>query len=735
MLLKKLIIYNFRSYYGMKVFNFSDKLNLILGSNGDGKTTFFEALSWVLTPDYAAKKEDNTFSNESVVSAKMFEELKPGQMGRVLVSIEFSNKFNNTTSSRIIERLLNVSKTSDNRIKFEGGHHEAYISTGGKKGKVLPSLKNVLEGEAAFPSVIKKYHIFKGEEELNIFDDKSTLDSLINLYADIKDITFYQQFAKYAIKESEKVKDGAIEKSNENRSKIAKLEREIGDKEAELQRKRSRLNSATSDYREYDRLIEQYKDDLPAIRRIAELKKEIEEHEKDREGFKKRIHENYSYNLLDDKWILIGFESILEDYNRKVKSFSLSKATIEHEFERKQIEEHEKQKAEKAKNELEKIVWKMNDVDKMKYMLKSHRCAFCGTTAEEGSVTYDFIKQRLNDVIDLLTAKPKDTSLVIKKMFPFSNIDRLLRIGEDLSYENSTQHIDIKGIPSLIQQLKEENEEHRTEMRQCAFEIEEAEKEMAILNAGSKSGLDLIKESEKATDIDSWRDSKEDSANLKKDLELEIPGLESSIEEKRKTLRSLQKKAGAGTLYANYDFFMHLKMAIDNAGASTYTDMLERISQSANIFLAALNVDDFTGVIDIQQINGEVVIKLVDKNQKLITNPNTSLLTTVHISILLAISEITKEHRQVDYPLIFDAPTSSFDEGKDRSFYECLNERVNKQCIVVTKSYLYKDDATNEYVVDEDALNNIDCKKYRIRKLSGFDKLDLTTIDTQVEEL
>ena len=45
MKLKKLIIENFRSYYGKKEFVFGDKLNLILGSNGDGKSTLFEALN------------------------------------------------------------------------------------------------------------------------------------------------------------------------------------------------------------------------------------------------------------------------------------------------------------------------------------------------------------------------------------------------------------------------------------------------------------------------------------------------------------------------------------------------------------------------------------------------------------------------------------------------------------------------------------------------------------------
>jgi hypothetical protein len=83
---------------------------------------------------------------------------------------------------------------------------------------------------------------------------------------------------------------------------------------------------------------------------------------------------------------------------------------------------------------------------------------------------------------------------------------------------------------------------------------------------------------------------------------------------------------------------------------------------------------------------------------------------------------------------IFDAPTSSFDEGKDKTFYECLNTQVNKQCIVVTKSYLYKND-NGEYVTDTKALSKLNCQKYRIKKLTGFDKLDITTIDTVVEEI
>lgn len=48
MIIKEIRIKNFRSYYGdNNRFELSNGLTLILGDNGDGKTTFFDALLWL----------------------------------------------------------------------------------------------------------------------------------------------------------------------------------------------------------------------------------------------------------------------------------------------------------------------------------------------------------------------------------------------------------------------------------------------------------------------------------------------------------------------------------------------------------------------------------------------------------------------------------------------------------------------------------------------------------------
>lgn len=62
MIIKSVTINNFRSYYKENTFEFSKGLTLIIGGNGDGKTTFFEALEWLL--DTAHETKDPSLISE-----------------------------------------------------------------------------------------------------------------------------------------------------------------------------------------------------------------------------------------------------------------------------------------------------------------------------------------------------------------------------------------------------------------------------------------------------------------------------------------------------------------------------------------------------------------------------------------------------------------------------------------------------------------------------------------------
>lgn len=97
----------------------------------------------------------------------------------------------------------------------------------------------------------------------------------------------------------------------------------------------------------------------------------------------------------------------------------------------------------------------------------------------------------------------------------------------------------------------------------------------------------------------------------------------------------------------------------------------------------------------------------------------------MYISVLFAISDLTTLKREEDYPLIFDAATSSFGDTKEKDFYNII-DTLKKQCIIVTKDFLDKN------TLRMDDINKLTCSVYRIQKAAGYNKNDLSTIRTTV---
>lgn len=155
------------------------------------------------------------------------------------------------------------------------------------------------------------------------------------------------------------------------------------------------------------------------------------------------------------------------------------------------------------------------------------------------------------------------------------------------------------------------------------------------------------------------------------------------------------------------------------------TRFLAEIQDRANDYLARLNTQDFHGIIRLVRTSQNTTeIRLLSANGRSITDPSGSQLTTMYMSVLFAISDLTSDKREEDYPLIFDAPTSSFGGMKESGFYNIIDS-IEKQCIIVTKDFL--DDHGR---IDENKINQLTCTVYRIKKQAGFNQDDLSTIRT-----
>ena len=125
---------------------------------------------------------------------------------------------------------------------------------------------------------------------------------------------------------------------------------------------------------------------------------------------------------------------------------------------------------------------------------------------------------------------------------------------------------------------------------------------------------------------------------------------------------------------------------------------------------------------------------LRSENGTIVTNPSESQKTTMYMAVLFAIAKITADRRETEYPLIFDAPTSSFSQMKEKEFYEIIN-KIEKQCIIVTKDMLEYDSATQKTTIKPSAYT-LSCTIYRIEKdREGFNENDLSTIRVRTSKI
>ena len=154
MIIRKIEIENFRSYYKSNSFELINGLNLIIGSNGDGKTTLFEALEWLFRTDGTMKMDTK------LISQKRIDELEYKESDNVRVAMIYEHKGNVKT----LEKTFRFTKTLDGNV---GTSNYSYIMFDSNDVERIPIDGNAFDFD--LPSDIRRYTMFKGESNLDVF--------------------------------------------------------------------------------------------------------------------------------------------------------------------------------------------------------------------------------------------------------------------------------------------------------------------------------------------------------------------------------------------------------------------------------------------------------------------------------------------------------------------------------------------------------------------------------------
>lgn len=301
MKLNKIIIKNFRSYYGDNCFELSDGLTLVIGDNGDGKTTFFEALEWLFDTSKDNKSESN-------ISEMRKAEMEIGDSDEVSVTMTFEHG-----GEKEICKKFSFEKISNNSLTTRDFAFIGYEIVGAERykrdGKILL--------ESCFDTVIRRYCLFKGERELNVFDNNTALKTLVDTFSGIKQFDNLVELTSFFEQQSDNLVTKELKKDKKQETVIKQLEYELSKVQSAISNVRNDIivkEKAVSDYETRLRVLEENQD---ACENLQDINARIEQKKIEQRRLMGYINLDYNAMLLDDMWILRAFPSILSEYQKK----------------------------------------------------------------------------------------------------------------------------------------------------------------------------------------------------------------------------------------------------------------------------------------------------------------------------------------------------------------------------------------------------------------------------------
>lgn len=722
MKLNKIIIKNFRSYYGENYFELSDGLTLVIGDNGDGKTTFFEALEWLFDTSRDNKSESN-------ISEMRKAEMEIEDSDEISVTMSFEHRGEKEISKKFIfEKDVNGAiRTRDfSFVGYEIVGSERYR----RDGKILL--------ESCFDTVVRRYCLFKGERELNVFDNNTALKTLVDTFSGIKQFDNLVELTSYFEQQSDNLVTKELKKDKKQEAVIKRLESELSKVQSAISDVRHDISikeKAVSDYETRLRVLEENQD---ACENLQNINARIEQKRIEQRKLMGYINLDYNAMLLDDMWILRAFPPILSEYQKKVAALSREKRKLQKaEDERIAIEKGKQeaiQEIQKLANDATPLPWNLPDKETMQEMIDDEICKVCGRPAKKGSDAYNFMVNKLNEYLDHIRKKSEISQQQdpVKPLFENTYINELHTRSIQLSGDTEQELIMLATVIAdrlaFVQSRKQDLERVNKDL----IEDEDAKMQLLIQTPDLTEEM-LIKNFK---DFKGLSDSSKRASLDLQELKHELEELEAQKQDLKEQQNQIVPSNGIVRVYQKVHIALERIMkAFEAAKDRNVAEFIQTLEEQANIYLKKLNADDFRGVIKIKRTaDGSARINLYSSNDTLIANPGGAQKTTMYMSVLFAISKITTLKRDEDYPLIFDAPTSSFGDFKEDIFYNII-DNIDKQCIIFTKDLLRYNRETEKRELDFDKINQLSCSVYRIQKSPGYDEEDLSTIRTITERI
>lgn len=714
MIINKLSLKNFMCYYDHKSFEFADGLNIILGHNGDGKSTIFTAFNWIfdqyshlnLSEVYSKKKYSDILENESF---DVYVEC---------IVTQFNDEYKITKSFTVTKYSAN---TSISRIKEEIWRKDLSTGDNSLDSRTISKLS-----QQVFPEAFRNFSMFETETDALKIVEGEQLADLVKNFSNAKHYekldNVIENFAERADKQFRR--ESKADKTAQDA--IDEIDKKIDTTKKEIKNFIDRIEEDEKGRDFYTNKITELVKNLTISDDYKKIEEQIEKlnSEIERARSENKSRNRFTDKIFDEFYILKGFNKIISDFSDKINNLRLEKNRVDNE---------ERNKFAKEKLELENgstpFPPGFPSLDILKEILKDDICKICNTKLEDSS------KEYINKSIKLYEAsKKKEKELEMPTIFPnnfideFQIIDRTIQLKPE---KYSTDRI-VEEIEFDLKRITENN-----------TKIAENTKKISDLEIEKKDLLTKIPNITE-NELKNIRINHEKYSNEKDILVGKIGENKTKLENKNNLLQELYTTRNKTlSQFKESDFkqstvevLSTLSVIAKAVKEDEYKKFLKVLSERATKYLKQINVGEITGKIELYKKNDkEVTYKSLNEDNSIRSylEDSGALQISKPLSILFAIADIASETADNEtYPMIFDAPTGRYSPDREQEFFKVL-KATKKQRIVVTLRFLGAD-KTNTPFVNKDLFQHIEKDKaFFIKRVRPFEIDKPETINTEIE--
>lgn len=719
MIIRKIQIENYLCYYDTNVFELSEGLNIILGENGEGKTKFYEAVDWLFNGENREL--------DMLVSAKKLNETDIGDSFRVRVSMtveQYGEKSIITKS--FLAKKEKVNECSTSSFMIEG------ISENSAGERTQVDGQTLLD--RIFPFQIRKYSMFKGEAELNIFESDSALANLINLFSEAKHYDKYSEKGSFLREKAEKAVEDSTRQNQRNQRAYNILESEIAQLEREKEKYKVHLNATEDEIKKIEENLQDAERHVSNADALETINNRIKNIENQISAHLSRIDENYTTSLFDENWILVNFEPIHNEFAKKIAYYSKKRRELQSEYDKeKGIKEGEKRAKAELLNNAVPLPDNIPSKAIMEEMLSEEICKVCNRPAspkgsDEEVKAYNFMMARLKAYLES-QAINENVPEKEETIFKYDYTNRL----ENLSISHEDNLKNLRSIRSNIKDIFEFNDARKKDIEELNEKLEKEKLEREKILGNSSIGFEKL--SDILKNYNAWqkdlKNRNQDQVNHTTKLEY----IESELKAKKEEKDKIDTSSANSFLIKTRNILRDIETIFIDTKEKKFDEFIEKLQTKSNNFFKTINIDAFTGTIVFtrrNKVNRTIVeVELQEDDGRVFHKPGKSLETSMYISVLFAISELASEIKEENFPLIFDAPISSFGENKTSQFLNLIFETKNQKILLI-KDFLHTDKATKTLSIKKEFENVRRDKAFWVKLERPFDPNNLKTINSQV---